>query len=365
MRGSILHITKKKKYKVKRIGGKYSLLKVILLSVIIFLTFSGLCKNLEEVFTDRKVLDQNILENMVRKIEDEKLEINSVIIVKNNNLVFEKYFNETQRETLQLTYHIINSVISTLTGICINEELIRSVDQKVISFFPEHEKTIKDSLQQEITIEHLLTMTGGYKWNSEHNNNEIQEFVENPRLLEYTFKCTIENKPGTSFFQNSGGIFLLTKIIEKVSSAEIEEFADKKLFQPLGIQNYRWERDSTGKTKGPYALYMTPRDLAKLGCLYLNKGKYKGKEIVSKEWIGESTKLHLELSPIVPISIEIGQKGMGYLWWIFSEIYAAQGHSGQKLFVIPSKKVVVVITANTNFYLPTRLYLDFIQKAIY
>jgi hypothetical protein len=365
MRGSILHITKKKKYKVERIGGKYSLLKVILLSVIIFLTFSGLCKNLEEVFTDRKVLDQNILENMVRKIEDEKLGINSIIILKNNKIEFEKYFNKTKKENLQLTYHIINSVISTLIGICIDEGLIQNVDQKAISFFSEYEKTITDSLQHKITLKHLLTMTGGYKWETEHHNNEISEFAANPDLLEYMFKCPIANEPGTVFSQNSGGVFLLTKNIEKVSSAEIEEFADKKLFQPLGIQNYRWERDSTGKTKGPYALYMTPRDLAKLGCLYLNKGKYKGKEIVSKEWIEESTKLHLELSPIVPISIEIGQKGMGYLWWIFSEMYAAQGHSGQKLFVIPSKKVVVVITANTNFYLPTRLYLDFIQKAIY
>lgn len=324
-----------------------------------------MCGISTEATTKGNTLDQEILDNMVRKIQDEKLEINSVIIVKNNQLVFEKYFNETQGETPQLTYHIINSVISTLIGICIDEGLIRNVDQKVISFFPEYEKTITDSLQQEITIEHLLTMTAGYKWNSEHHNNEIQEFVENPRLLDYMFKCPIENKPGTAFFQNSGGIFLLTKIIKKVSSIEIEEFADKKLFQPLGIQNYRWERDLTGKTKGPYALYMTPRDLAKLGCLYLNQGTWNSNEIISKEWIEEATKLHLELSPIVPISKEIGQNGMGYLWWNFSEMYAAQGHSGQKLFVIPSKKVVVVITANTNFYLPTRLYLDFIRDAIY
>jgi CubicO group peptidase (beta-lactamase class C family) len=338
--------------------------KFFFLAVILLSSFNGLCENLDEVHNG-KVLNQEILDNMVKKIQDEKLEINSVIIVKNNQLVFEKYFNEKQGENPQLTYHIINSVISTLIGICIDEGLIRNVDQKVISLFPEYEKTITDSLQQEITIEHLLTMTGGYKWNSEHHNNEIQEFVENPNLLEYMFKCPIENKPGIAFFQNSGGIFLLTKIIEKVSSTRIDEFADEKLFKPLKIQNYRWERDLTGKTKGPYALYMSPSDLAKLGFLYLNKGKYKGKEIVSKEWIEEATRLHFELTPMVPISKGIGQNGMGYLWWNFRGMFAAQGHCGQKLFVIPSKKAAIVITANTNFYLPTRLYLDFIKEAIY
>ena len=341
------------------------LLKFFFLAGILLSSFVGLCKNLEEVFTDRKVLDQNILENMVKKIEDEKPGINSIIIFKNNKLEFEKYFNETGRETLQLTYHIINSVIATLIGICIDEGLIKNVDQKVISFFPKYEKTITDSLQHKITVKNLLTMTGGYKWETEHHNNEISEFVENPDLLEYMFKCPIANKPGTVFSQNSGGIFLLTKIIEKVSSMEIEEFADDKLFKPLGIENYKWERDSSGETKGPYALYMKPCDLAKFGCLYLNGGKWNDKQIVKKEWIEEATRLHFQLTPIVPISKEIGQNGIGYLWWNFSEMYAAQGHSGQKLFVIPSKKAVIIITANTRFYLPTRLYLDFIQKVIY
>ena len=356
---------KKKIYEKEKIGGKYSLLKVFILSGIIFLTFAGLCKKLEEVSTDRKALNQNILENMTQKIEDEKSGINSIIILKNNKIEFEKYFNEIGKETPQLTYHIINSVISTLIGICIDEGLIQNVDKKAITFFPEYEKTITDSLQYKITIKHLLTMTGGYKWEAEHHNNEISEFVENPDLLEYMFKCPIANEPGTVFSQNSGGVFLLTKIIEKVTSTRIEEFADKKLFQPLGIQNYKWKRDSTGKTKGPYALYMTPRDLAKFGCLYLNRGKWNDKQIVKKEWIEEATELHFGLTPIAPISKEIEQKGMGYLWWNFSEMYAAQGHSGQKLFVIPSKKTVIVITGNTRFYLPTRLYLDFIQKAIY
>ena len=346
------------------VKSEYVLLKIIILAGIIFYSLTGLCNISEEDFVNRNTLDVEKLENMVEKIENEKLGINSVIIIKENKLELERYFNETNEDDVQLTYHIINSVISTLIGICIDCGLIENVNQKVITFFPEYREKITDSLQYQITIEHLLTMTAGYKWESEHHNNEIKEFVENPDLLEYMFKCSISNEPGTVFSQNSGGVFLLTKIIEKVTSKTIEKFADEKLFKPLGIQNYKWERDLTGKTKGPYALYMSPRDLAKFGCLYLNEGIWNDREIVKKEWIKKATELHFELSPIVPISKEIEQKGIGYLWWIFSGMYAAQGHSGQKVFVIPSKKAVVVITASAQFYLPTRLYLDFIRDAI-
>ena len=361
-----MSIIKKKIYKdVEMVtGGIYKLLKVVFFAVITFYSFAVLCGISDKVSVNENTLDMVKLEHMVGKIEKEKLGINSVIIVKNNRLVFEKYFNETNEKSFQLTYHIINSVIATLIGICIDEGLIENVDQKVITFFPEYREKITDSLQYKITIEHLLTMTGGYEWESEHHNNEIKEFIENPDLLEYMFKCSIANEPGTVFSQNSGGIFLLTKIIEKVTSKKIEVFADKKLFKPLGIQNYKWERDSTGKTKGPYALYMLPRDLAKFGCLYLNKGVLDGEEIIGEEWIKKATELHFALSPIAPISLEIEQNGMGYLWWNFSDLFAAQGHSGQKLFVIPSKDTVVVITASSPFYVPTRLYLDFIRDAI-
>jgi len=361
-----MFIIKKKIYKdVEMVtGGIYKLLKVVLFAGITFYSFVGVCGISDKVSVNENTLDMVKLEHMVGKIEKERLGINSIIIVKNNRLVFERYFNETKKEDLQLTYHIINSVISTLIGICIDEGLIENTNQKVITFFPEYREKITDSLQYKITIEHLLTMTGGYKWESEHHNNEIKEFLENPDLLSYMFECSIANEPGAVFSQNSGGIFLLTKIIEKITSKKIEVFADEKLFEPLGIQNYKWERDSTGKTKGPYALYMLPRDLAKFGCLYLNEGSWNGKEVVKKEWIQKATELHFALSPIVPISKEIEQKGVGYLWWSFSGMYAAQGHSGQKLFVIPSKDTVVVITASSPFYVPTRLYLDFIRDAI-
>jgi len=342
-----------------------SVSKSFFLVVVTFYSFSALCGIAEAISVDGRTLDIEKLESMVKKINDEKLGINSVIIIKDNQLLFEEYFNDTEKESLQLTYHVVNSVISTLVGICIDEGLIKNVNQKVITFFPEHRETVTDSLQYEITIKHLLTMTGGYEWESEHHSNEIKEFVENPDLLEYMFKCPIINEPGTSFFQNSGGVFLLTRIIEKVTSGKIEEFADEKLFKPLEIKNYKFERDLTGKTKGPYSLYMSPRGLAKFGCLYLNEGKWNGKRIVGKEWIEEATDLNFELSPIVPISKEIEQNGIGYLWWVFSGMYAAQGHLGQKIFIIPSKKSVVVMTANALFYLPTRLYLDFIQDAIY
>ena len=167
-------------------------------------------------------------------------------------------------------------------------------------------------------------MSGGYKWESEHHNNPIKEFVENSNLLEYMFKCQLVNEPGTRFSQNSEGIFLLVKIIEKVTSKTIADFADEKLFKPLGILDYKWERDPIGKTKGPYALYMKPIDMAKYGYLISNNGKWNSKKIISDKWIKESTKLHFKLTPRFQIFKELNEQGAGYFWWIFPDMIAAQ-----------------------------------------
>jgi CubicO group peptidase (beta-lactamase class C family) len=207
-------------------------------------------------------------------------------------------------------------------------------------------------------------MSGGYKWNSEHHNNSIQEFRENENLLEYMFKCQLSHMPGTRYNQNSGGIYLLTKIIEKAASKKIDKFAHEKLFKPLGIVNYRWEKDKTGKNKGPYSLYMRSKDMILFGQLILNKGKWNGTQIISKEWIEVSTNLHIELTPLSPIFYEMGEKGYGYLWWIFKDVIAARGHSGQHIIISEEKSAVIVITAGSSMYTPARIYLDYIKKSM-
>ncbi len=303
--------------------------------------------------------------DMAEHIEKERLPVHGVVIVRDDQPVFESYFNGWDGEKPHITHHIVNSVISCCVGICVDEGLIKNSDEKVAGFFPEYESEITDPRQRDITIRHLLTMSGGYRWESEHHNDPIKEFVEHPAIEEYMFSLPLESAPGSVMSQNSGGIFLLTRIIEKVSGKTMAEFVDEKLFSPLEIKRYRWEKDPICKTKGPYALYMRPRDMATYGGMILHNGTWNGKKIVSAAWLGEATRTCFPLSGgLFKVFRDLGQQGFGYCWWVFPDMVAAEGHSGQHIYVIRNKKAVVVFTARGRFALPAELYRDYIKDAL-
>ncbi|MBN1648683.1 MAG: serine hydrolase [Spirochaetales bacterium] len=300
-------------------------------------------------------------DDMSARIEKDNLPVHAIFIVCDNKLQFEKYYGGRDRETLHLTHHIINSVISCCIGICIDEGLIENTDSRVVLFFPEYIDLISDKRQYDITIRHLLTMSGGYRWESEHNNNPVKEFVEHPDIASYMFSCPLSSTPGSVFSQNSGGIYLLTRIIEKVSGKSIAEFADEKLFAPLGIRSYRWEADPVCATKGPYALYMRPADMAVYGRMILGRGKLHGKRIVSEIWLEESLQVHFRFGGgRFQAFRDLGQQGTGYCWWIFSDVIAAQGHAGQCIFIVPGQNLVAVFAAEGPIYTPAELFRDYV-----
>lgn len=312
---------------------------------------------------NRTAPDSSLLSRMCRKIATEKTAVHSILILQNGELCFEEYFNGFERDSLQLTYHVINSVISTLAGICIDNGLIKSVDQPVITFFPEYIPVVQDTLQFRITVKHLLTMTAGYQWESEHHDREIAEFRDNPELSAYLFQCPLAHRPGTVFSQNSGGIYLLIKIIEKVSGKSLPEFMKERLFDPLQITRYKLAADPAGRTKGPYALYLRPYDLIKLGSLFLN-GQWNSKQLVSREWMAEAIRPHVRLTPRFQAFRDLNAEGFGYCWWIFPDMFAALGHSGQHLYISQEHAMVVLVTGRMRFIDPAGLYRDYIRPAL-
>lgn len=343
-------------------------MKPIFFFLAIYLIFSSCSsdshpdkKNAAAAQNDKIILDSDLLNDMVSKIEEENINIHSIVIIKDGAYVLEKYFGDYTRESLHVTHHIINSVISCCIGICVDEGLINSTDEKIVTFFPEYTHLITDGRQYDITIRHLLTMSGGYQWESEHHDNPITEFVKHPNLVEYMFSCPLAITPGTVYHQNSGGIFLLTQIVEKVSGKTIADFVDEKLFTPLGITNYKWERDPIGKTKGPYALYMKSVDIAAYARLILNKGVWKRERIISEKWFSEALQVHFPLTARFPVFKDLGQRGAGYCWWIYQDMIMAMGHAGQHIYIIEKNNAVVVFVAEGWMIVPAQLYRDYIR----
>lgn len=309
-------------------------------------------------------IDSTKLQNMVDKIYDGTLEnIHSIVIVKEGKLVFEQYFpgykfkynakdfkgdfTEFNQNTIHNLASVTKSITSILFGIALDKGFIDSVNTKVFNFFPEY-SSLNDSLKDQITLWHLLTMTSGLKWNeqdifySEVENDIIQLFiVQDP--VKYILSKPIIHPPGTNYYYNGGNTNLLGKIIQGTSRIKLDGFAKKYLFDPLRITQYEWMHINPDMVYASGDLKLRPRDMAKIGYLMLNKGTWKSNNIVSPKWIEESTKPYVHFN---------SNDGYGYQWWIKKyelgntsfNSFAAEGWGGQNIIVFPDLDVVVVIS---------------------
>ena len=165
--------------------------------------------------------------------------------------------------------------------------------------------------------------------------------------------------PGTRFEYCNGASFLLSAILQEQTGMNALKFAEKHLFDPLGISDVNWFSNPQGITIGYGQLYMRPQDMAKIGYLYLNDGLWDGKRIISSQWIKASTRKHIA-STLLP--------GYGYQWWIVSPgIYTALGYYGQFIMVVPEKNIVAVFTSSLgqeDFYIPLGLLAAYIIPAV-
>ena len=309
-------------------------------------------------------IDSIKLQTTVDKICDGTLEnIHSVVIVKEGKLVFERYFSgykfkydakefkgeftEFNQNQIHNLASVTKSITSILFGIARDKGFIDSVNVKVFNFFPKY-SYLNDSLKDKITLWHLLTMTSGLKWNeqdifySEVENDIIQLFiVQDP--VKYILSKPMIHPAGTNYYYNGGNTNLLGKIIQETSGFKLDEFAKKYLFDPLGIRQYEWLHIKPDMVYASGDLKLRPRDMAKIGYMMLNNGKWKSNKIVSQNWIEES------ITPYVHFN---GNDGYGYQWWIKKyelgntsfNSFAAEGWGGQNIIVFPDLDVVVVIT---------------------
>jgi CubicO group peptidase (beta-lactamase class C family) len=276
----------------------------------------------------------------------------SLVIVKDGKLVHEAYFDGYEREDLHRIYSVSKSVTSILVGIAIDKGFIHDVSEPLRNLLPEYAEIMNEEEKKEITLKHVLTMSPGFDWHEEDFSygdprNSHHQMDSKHNWLEFVLSRPMAFQPGTRWVYNTGNTHLLGGIIKENTRLHANEFADKYLFEPLEIKKYKWNTDPmgypcVGGSNG--GLGLTARNLAKIGQMALNKGMWKGKQIVSQEWIEESTKIHINATNI---------SKYGYQWWrdsykIKGKKYKAicgYGYGGQSVQIFPELEMVIVMTS--------------------
>jgi CubicO group peptidase (beta-lactamase class C family) len=296
--------------------------------------------------------------------------IHSVVLIKNNKLVFEEYFpgdkfnlgqytGETgfDREDTHNLCSATKSFVSALIGIAIDEGFIQSVDKEIYNFFPEHSDLfLNNPLKQTITIKHLLTMSSGIEWDDEtyyYNDprNDIYQLFTVSDPIRYILSKELIETPGTVFAYRNCNTNLLGAIIRRASGQRIDTFAENYLFSKLVITELEWQMLHNNVVFCSGDLRLRPRDMAKFGQLFFNAGIWNQEQIISANWINESVQTRF----FMPANW--WEDGYGYQWWIKTfhsnsnsyRSYFAQGWGGQCIFVFPENNIIVVFTGGNYF----------------
>lgn len=295
--------------------------------------------------------------DLQRLIKEQYSNIAGIIVLKNNNIVFENYqhgFN--QNSTLHIA-SVTKSIMSALIGIAIDKGAIQSIDQNVLDFFPDYITKRGEKTIQNITIKNLLTMTAPYKY-------KYEPYTKVYSSSDWT-KTVLDLLGGKGelgkFKYTTIGIQVISGILTFSTGKSVLQFAAENLFSPLGIKPPNkvritnreeyfaflknknvegWVSDPQGVNTAGWGLALSTSDMAKIGQLYLNYGKWNSKQVIASKWIRESTS-EQSVWGTIPY---------GYLWWVINNkndtCYAAIGDGGNVIFVSPAKNVVVAILSS-------------------
>lgn len=297
-------------------------------------------------------IDSEKLSEIEPMIKSEYSNINGIVVVRNGSIAYERYYNGYGPDDTHHVASVTKSIISALIGIAIDARYIKNEDQKALDFFPEYVQGAADRQKREITIRHLLTMTAPYPF--EDWQEPLDKMCMQPDWVKYTLDMLGQKGSIGTFKYSTAGAHLLSAIITRSTGKSARSFANEHLFKPIGmkeIPDYEmtsfgfedlfgsnvkgWVNDPNSNSTGGWGLTLNPRDMARFGFLYLNRGIWDNNQIISKTWIDESTTMN--------------PNNYGYLWWLREEdgvfAYSALGDGGNVICCIPEKDIVVAITS--------------------
>ena len=249
-------------------------------------------------------------------------------------------------------WHITHSMCKSITGMAIGmliEEEKLKLDENIYDIFPDHINAFSKIFRPVITVENLLTMTSGVTFNE-------SGIVSGNDWLGSFLNASVNGKPGTEFQYNSLNTYVLSAIVTKRTGETLTEYLTPRLFGPLGITKYYWETCPKGITKGGWGLFLCAEDMAKLGQLYLQKGKWNGQQLVSEYWIEISTARHLKT--------QNDTYGYGYQLWMEQRpgSFEYNGMLGQNVIIYPDMDMVLVTNAGNKEMFQDCIMLNIIRK---
>lgn len=276
----------------------------------------------------------------LQTIQQKKIAIDSLMIIRNGYVVLDAYFYPFQKELKHDVASVTKSVTATLIGIALKEGFIKSLDQPISDFFPEHKAEFEG--KPVITIRHLLSMTSGYDCGYKGIEDEIFEMRRQENWADFILQLPQIKSPGSEFSYCSCNTHLLSVILNRATGSNALAFAEQHLFSPLGIKGAAWPADPQGNNLGGGDLRIQPKDMAKIGYLYLNIGMWQNKQILPPNWVAKA-------STAVKTEPE-SKMGYGLGWWIlppeYGNLYAARGRGGQEIIVWPEQQILVITTAH-------------------
>lgn len=265
--------------------------------------------------------------------------INSILVYKDHELVFQRYYNKFNEHSRNNIKSIWKSILSICTGICLDKGYIKNLDEPISNFLSEFNGSVHP-YHKLITIRHLLTMTSGIYWNGgiHYHCPMLEQLFRSANWLEHLSDVAMAGRPGTKYVYKEWDVILLSAVIAKASGMSTYELCDKYVYKPLGITSGQWAKSNCGISyihiQGlEENSDLSAKDLGKIGHLFLNNGMHNDEQIVSSEYVKDA------------ITPSVHNEKYGYLWWIFDGGFGCRGYGGQEINVIPDQKLVAVIQA--------------------
>lgn len=290
--------------------------------------------------------------------------MDSLLVTRHGTLVAEAFY-APYREGLK---HAVNSttkgVVATLIGMAIEDGLIASRDAPVLSFFADRKAIANvDASKKAMTLGHLLDMTSGMNWIEPLSDGVPETMLQLGRARDwpgFVLDRPMAQAPGVGFNYNSGNTHLLSAILAQKTGGSTLAYAQKRLFGPLGITDVRWKKDPQGIDVGGWGLYLHPRDMARIGYLYLRRGQWNGRQLLPAAWVEQV------FNPTVDMGFGGNAPAFRYAngWWSIpsKRVYFTAGFNRQLIIVLPDIDVVVAVTGRRNYLLPS--FIDQITAAM-
>ena len=294
-------------------------------------------------------ISSDLFATLLRELDASKdTEMHHFMALRHGKVICECNFAPYPKGMWHITHSMCKSITGMAIGMLIEEEKLK-LDENIYDIFPDHINAFSKIFRPVITVENLLTMTSGVTFNE-------SGIVSGNDWLGSFLNASVNGKPGTEFQYNSLNTYVLSAIVTKRTGETLTEYLTPRLFSPLGITKYYWETCPKGITKGGWGLFLCAEDMAKLGQLYLQKGKWNGQQLVSEYWIEISTARHLKT--------QNDTYGYGYQLWMEQRpgSFEYNGMLGQNVIIYPDMDMVLVTNAGNKEMFQDCIMLNIIRK---